>query len=79
MKNITIIGIILIVLGVAGLIYGGLSYTSNSNTVHMGDVNLKIEEKKNIPISPIAGGVAIVGGIALVMIGRKPQHGKSAS
>lgn len=78
MKNITIIGIILILLGVVGLVYGGISYVSSSNTVHMGDVNLQIEEKRNIPISPIGGGVAIMGGFALVMIGRNPQRVKSA-
>ena len=79
MKNITIIGIILIVLGVVGLIYGGISYTSSSNTVHMGDVNLQIEEKRKVPISPIAGAVAVVGGTVLIMAGRKkPLQSKSA-
>jgi drug/metabolite transporter (DMT)-like permease len=78
MKNITIIGIILIVLGVVVLIYGGISYVSSSNTVHMGDVNLKIEEKKNIPISPIAGAVAVVVGGVLILSGRRPRKGGSA-
>ena len=77
MKNITIIGIILIVLGVVGLIYGGLSYTSSNNTIHMGDVNLQIEEKKRIPISPIAGAVAVAGGAILIMAGRRqPRRGE---
>jgi drug/metabolite transporter (DMT)-like permease len=78
MKNITIIGIVLVVLGVVGLIYGGLSYTSSNNTVHMGDVNLQIEEKKRIPISPIAGAVALVGGGILILAGRKPQSSRRA-
>jgi hypothetical protein len=73
MKNVTIIGIVLVVIGVAGLIYGGLSYTSSNNTVHMGEVYLQIEEKKQIPISPIAGSVAVVGGGILILAGRRPQ------
>lgn len=78
MKNITIIGIVLIVLGMVGLIYGGLSYTSGNNTIHMGDVNLQIEEKRNIPISPIAGTVAVVVGGVLILAGRRPQSGRRA-
>jgi len=77
MKNITIIGIILIVLGLLGLIYGGLSYTSSSNTVHMGDVHLKVDEKKQIPISPIAGAVAVVSGTVLIMAGRQRKGGSA--
>ncbi|MEK7775007.1 MAG: DUF3185 domain-containing protein [Candidatus Zixiibacteriota bacterium] len=78
MKNITIIGIVLVVLGAVGLIYGGISYTTSNNTIHMGDVNLQIEEKRQIPISPIASAVALIGGGLLILAGRRPQSSKSA-
>lgn len=71
MKLITIIGIVLIVLGLVGIIYGGISYTSNRNTMRMGDVRLEINEKRQVPISPIVGAVAVVGGALLIVSGRR--------
>ncbi len=46
MKIMTLIGLILIVLGVVGLIYGGITYTSTKNVVDMGAVHLEVEQKR---------------------------------
>lgn len=67
----TVIGIILIVLGTIGLIYGGITYTSNKNVVDMGSLHLEVQEKNKIPLSPLAGGAAIAAGVVLVLVDRR--------
>ncbi len=71
MKNMTIIGIILIGLGTLGLIYGGITYTSAEHVIDMGAMHVQVDETKHIPLSPIAGSVAIVLGVVLMVAGRK--------
>ena len=71
MNITTIIGIILIVLGTVGLIYGGISYTSNRNVVDMGLMHVQVNESRQIPLSPIAGAAAITVGVILIIVGRR--------
>jgi hypothetical protein len=71
MKTMTIIGIILIALGVIGLIYGGITYTTGRNTVNMGDMHLQVNETRHIPFSPIAEALAIVAGVVLIVFDRR--------
>jgi drug/metabolite transporter (DMT)-like permease len=79
MKVMTIIGVILIVLGVVGLIYGGISYTSSRNAISMGDMHLQVNETKHIPFSPIAGALAVLAGVILIVFDRRRQsHGRAA-
>lgn len=61
-----ILGIVLIVLGLIGLIWGGFSYTSREKLVDVGPIHASRDETHNVPLSPIAGGLALVGGIAIV-------------
>lgn len=76
MNTLTLIGIILIVLGAVGLIYGGITYTSSKNVVDMGSMHLQVDQKKKIPLSPIAGAAAVVVGVVLVIVGRRrPDRG----
>jgi hypothetical protein len=75
MKPMTIIGIILIVLGVVGLIYGGITYTSSKNVVEMGSMRVQVDEAHQIPLSPIAGAVLLAAGVVLVIVGRRPSRG----
>jgi len=76
MNTLTLIGIILIVLGAVGLVYGGITYTSSKNVVDMGSIHLQVDQKKEIPLSPIAGAAAVVVGVVLVIVGRRrPDHG----
>ena len=77
MNTITIIGVILLALGAIGLIYGGITYTSSSEVVDLGVVQVKVDEKKQLPLSPIFGGVAAALGIVLVVIGRRRGVGGS--
>jgi len=77
MNTITIIGVILIALGAIGLIYGGITYTSSSEVVDLGAVQVQVDQKEKIPLSPIFGGVAAVLGVVLVVVGRQRGNGGS--
>jgi sorbitol-specific phosphotransferase system component IIBC len=77
MNIMTIIGIILIVLGVVGLIYGGITYTSSKNVVDLGSVHLEVDQKKEIPLSPLFGAGAVAAGVILMLIGRR-RHGSGS-
>jgi uncharacterized membrane protein YidH (DUF202 family) len=65
------VGVILIVLGVLGLAWGGLNYTTREKVVDIGPIHATREETHNVPIPPIAGAVALVGGIVLLVVGGK--------
>ncbi len=71
MNFMTIIGVILIALGVVGLIYGGITYTSSKNVVDVGSVHLQVDQERQIPLSPIAGAVAVAAGVILIIFGRR--------
>lgn len=77
MNVMTIIGIILIALGVVGLIYGGITYTSTKNVVDMGPMHVQVDQKKEIPLSPIAGAGAVAVGVILMLVGRRRNAGGS--
>jgi hypothetical protein len=66
-----IFGIVLIVLGALGLLYGGFSYTRRRDTVRLGPMSATIEQRESVPIPPILGGIALIGGIALVVMSRR--------
>jgi len=65
------LGVILIVLGVFGLAWGGLTYTTRERVVDIGPIHASRDKTHNIPLPPIAGALALIGGIALVAVGRK--------
>lgn len=79
MKTMTLIGIILIVLGVVGLIYGGITYTSSKNVVEVGSMRVSVDEKRQIPLSPIAGAVAVAAGVVLIVVGRRQPRGRGSA
>ena len=66
-----IIGFILVVLGVLALVYGGISYSRQRTVVDVGAFKATATEQKNVPLSPIVGGIAILGGILLLAVPRK--------
>jgi uncharacterized membrane protein len=71
MKPIVLIGIALIILGVVVFAYQGITYTSREKIIDIGPIQATHKTKKTIPLSPIWGGVALAGGIVLVIIGIK--------
>ena len=66
-----VIGIVLIVVGLVGLASGGLTYTTRESVVDIGPIHASREKSHNIPLPPIAGAVALIGGIALLVTGKK--------
>jgi len=69
MKPIIWVGIVLIVLGVWVVVYQGINYTHDRNVLDVGSVHITAETHERIPLPPIFGGLAIVGGVVLLVIG----------
>jgi hypothetical protein len=63
--------VILIVLGLLGLAWGGFTYTTREKVVDIGPIHATREKTHDVPIPPIAGALALVGGIVLLIFGRK--------
>ena len=70
MKTNMLIGIILIALGVVAFAYQGITYTTRNKAVDLGPIQITTETTKRIPLPPIVGAVALVGGIVLLVMGR---------
>ena len=71
MKPAVIVGILLIIIGVIGLAYGGISYTKEKTVVDIGPIKATADTRETIPVPPILGGLALVGGIVLIVTGAK--------
>lgn len=65
------LGFVLVVLGVLALVYGGISYSRERTVLDMGPIKATATEQRNIPFSPIVGGIAIVGGLLLLLVPRR--------
>jgi uncharacterized membrane protein YidH (DUF202 family) len=71
MKPIPLIGAVLIVLGLLALLYQGVNYTSRETVLDIGPVHATAERQKTLPISPVLGIAALVGGLVLVVAGNR--------
>ena len=71
MKPAAIVGIILIIIGVISLVYGGFTYTKREKVLELGPIEATAEKQKTIPFPPVLGGICLVGGIVLVIIGSR--------
>jgi hypothetical protein len=67
MKAATIVGILLIVLGVIALAYGGISYTREETVLDLGPLEARAETRETIPLPPLLGGLALAGGVILLV------------
>jgi uncharacterized membrane protein len=70
-NQITLVGIVLIVLGVVAFAYQGITYTSREKIIDIGPIHATAETQKTIPLSPLLGGLALAGGIVLLVVGTK--------
>ena len=70
-KSITLVGIALILLGIVAFAYQGITYTSREKIIAVGPLQASVDTKKTIPLSPLLGGLVLVGGIVLVVVGTK--------
>jgi uncharacterized membrane protein YidH (DUF202 family) len=73
MKPISIIGVLLIVAGVAALVLGEVSFTKRETVVQIGDAKLDAETRNTYPIPAVAGIAAVVAGVVLVVVGYRKR------
>ncbi len=71
MKPIVLLGVVLIALGAIALAYQGITYTTRESIIDIGPLKAMVEKERTIPLSPVLGGLALAGGIALVIVGRR--------
>ena len=68
-------GVILVALGIVTLLYGGITYTKREKVVDFGPIEAYSHEKERIPLSPVAGGVAVVAGLVLIVTSSRRVQG----
>ncbi len=73
MKAATLVGIVLIILGIAGFAMGGVSFTHEKKDVDLGPLQVSHKEKSTLPISPILSTIGLVAGVGLVVVGAKAR------
>ncbi|MBS1850895.1 MAG: DUF3185 domain-containing protein [Acidobacteria bacterium] len=71
MKNTVLAGVVLIVLGVFALAYQGFTYTKEKKVLDLGPIEATKKSEEHVPIPPIVGGLALVGGAVLVVSGAR--------
>lgn len=70
---VKIAGVVMIVFGVAALIYGGISYTTDETVLDAGPVKAEVTREKSIPLPPIIGAVVLAGGLVLLVLGARKK------
>ena len=71
MRNLTLIGVILVVLGIAGLIVQNVTFTENKKVLDFGPLQIRADEQHNVPIPTIAGLVAVMAGLGMIFASRR--------
>ena len=71
MKPATVIGILLIILGIIGFAVGGISFTHKKKVIDAGPLQVSKDQKETLPISPILSTISLVAGVGLVVVGSK--------
>ena len=71
MKPNALAGVLLILLGVAALVYQGITYTSRDTVVDIGPLHATAERQHTLPLSPLLGIVAVAGGAMLLYVGAR--------
>jgi hypothetical protein len=69
MKTASLVGVILIVLGIVSFAYQGITYTTHKKVLDLGPLQATTEQHKTIPLPPIVGGLACVCGVVLLLAG----------
>jgi hypothetical protein len=71
MKPATILGMALIMLGLVAFAYQGITYTTREKVIDLGPLQATVDTKQTLPRPPLVGGLALVGGIALLLVGAR--------
>ncbi|MGH9684678.1 MAG: DUF308 domain-containing protein [Candidatus Acidiferrales bacterium] len=73
MKMASILGVILIILGIIALAYQGITYTTHKKIIDVGPIHATAEQHKTIPLPAVLGVIALVGGVILVVAGARSK------
>ncbi|HKN61251.1 MAG TPA: hypothetical protein VJW93_08745 [Candidatus Acidoferrales bacterium] len=73
MRSISLVGILLVVLGALALAYQGITYTHREKIIDLGPIHATEDKQERIPLPPILGGLALVGGVALLVVGARQK------
>ena len=73
MKAATIVGILLIVVGIAGFAVGGISFTHEKKVVDLGPLQVAHKETNTFPISPVLSTLSLLTGVCLVVVGARAK------
>lgn len=73
MKSMTILGILLVVLGVLALVYQGFNYTRRENVINIGPIHATADTQHHVPLPPIVGGLALAAGAVLLAMGARQK------
>jgi hypothetical protein len=68
---VLIIAIVLIAIGVVSLAYQGITYTTREKIIDLGPIKATADKEKTIPLPPILGGLALAGGVVLLVVGAR--------
>jgi hypothetical protein len=71
MKGTMMVAVLLIAIGIVSLLYQGITYTTHKDVVNIGPIHATTNEEKTIPLPPILGGLALAGGIVLLVTSRR--------
>jgi hypothetical protein len=69
MRSTAVVGLVLIVLGVAALAYQGINYTTRETVIDVGPVHATAERHRTLPLPPVLGAAVVAGGIVLLVAG----------
>jgi hypothetical protein len=70
-SGVLIVAIILIAVGVVSLAYQGITYTTQEKVLEVGPIKATAEKERTIPLPPILGGLALAGGVVLLVVGAR--------
>ena len=73
MRPIAVVGVVLIVLGLAALLYQGITYTSRETVIDIGPLHATADREKTLPLPPVLGIAAVAGGVALLIAGARKR------
>jgi hypothetical protein len=71
MSGKSIVGIALVILGLIALGYQGITYTTEKKVIDVGPIQASKQEHHTIPLPPIFGALALVGGIVVIVFDRR--------
>jgi uncharacterized membrane protein HdeD (DUF308 family) len=69
MRSITVVGVLLVVLGLVALAYQSITYTSRETVIDIGPVHATADRERTFPLPPVLGVAAVAGGVMLLIAG----------